>query len=122
MTVTAKSYDKLLWGVRFTGSSVDPVPMLIGTLWMDRAREQAYPGEPTRALLFTTRAAAREFCRYQMARWSLGDSIVRQWRVQPVRVREVVAEVAGAKTRLRCGKSARTSTSRSPAPPATVSA
>lgn len=88
-------WDRLLWGVEFTGSRTDDEPMLIGRLWAaDWARTTSlpYPGEPTRALLFTTRELARQWCAETMANWRAGgrDECVSRWRVRAVRVRETV--------------------------------
>jgi hypothetical protein len=86
-----RRWDRALWGVEFTGSRTDDAPMLIGRLWAHEwASSAPYPGEPTRALLFTTREFARQWCAETMLKWRDGDSIVRRWRVRPVRVRETV--------------------------------
>lgn len=86
-----RSWDRLLWGVQFTGSMADDEPMLIGNLWAYDFGGQPYHGEPTRALLFCTRAQARAWCSDTMRKWSDGrqrDDTVRRWAVRPVRVRE----------------------------------
>jgi hypothetical protein len=88
------TWDRLLWGVEFTGTRDDDEPMLIGRIWAPEwASSTFYPGEPTRALLFTTRAQARQWCVMTMAEWrnDRRDDCVSRWRVRPVRVRETVA-------------------------------
>jgi hypothetical protein len=89
-----RPWDRMLWGVEFTGSGPDDAPMLIGRLWATEwASSTPYPGEPTRALLFTTRKMARQWCAETMAKWRDGrhrDDCVTRWRVRPVRVRETV--------------------------------
>lgn len=87
-----KSWDRLQWGVAFTGS-LDEQAILIGATWAREFQTKPYPGEPTRALLFCTRKQARDWCLGKMAQWRDGrektDPVCR-WRVFPVRVREVV--------------------------------
>lgn len=88
-----RRWDRLLWGVQFTGSARDDAPMLIGGLWATDLGGQPYHGEPTRALLFCTRAQARDWCSETMRKWRDGrqrDDCVTQWVVRPVRVRETV--------------------------------
>ena len=97
MTARRQPWHRLLWGVAFTARRGDPEPMLIGSTWHEpvRQRKADWPGEPTRALLFTTRAGAADWCRETNAKWSdypVGH-ICRKWRVRPVRVRETVTEV-----------------------------
>jgi hypothetical protein len=86
-------WDRLLWGVEFTGSRDDDEPMMLGRIWAHDWASTPYPGEPTRALLFTSRDAARKWCAKTMAEWREGrsrDDVVARWRVRPVRVRETV--------------------------------
>jgi hypothetical protein len=85
-----RRWDRRLWGVVFSGSIPGDKPTLIGVLWAADLGGKPYPGEPTRALLFCNRQQARSWCADTMAKWSVGDSIVRRWRVRPVRVREMV--------------------------------
>jgi hypothetical protein len=87
-----RRWDRRLWGVEFTGSRSDDAPMLIGRIWATEwASSTPYPGEPTRALLFTTRALARQWCAETMANWRDGrNDCVSRWRVRAVRVRETV--------------------------------
>ena len=87
------TWDRALWGVEFTSYDES---MLIGRVWaQELASSATYPGEPTRALLFTTREFARRWCAEKMRGWrDNGDSTVRRWRVRPVRVRETVQVAA----------------------------
>jgi hypothetical protein len=98
-----KSWHRLLWGVEFTGSRTDDDPVLIGRLWADEwAISTPYPGEPTRALLFTTRELARQWCAETMAKWRdrRHDDCVSRWRVRAVRVRETVQQVESPNVRV----------------------
>jgi hypothetical protein len=84
-----KPWTRLLWGIEFTGT--DGKPILIGAMWDEQVRTKSkpYPGEPNRALLFTTRRGARDWCVGRNAEWKFGAS-TRKWRVRPVRVVETV--------------------------------
>ena len=92
--------DRLLWGVELY--SVDPnrdrrrqdLIRLLGSSWADHAA-RFYEGEPSRCLLFMTRAAARAWCQgrhefYASRPYSL---LCRAWRFRPIRVRETVRVV-----------------------------
>lgn len=86
-------WHRLLWGVAFESMGGDHDAMLIGSLWADDLKSIRYEGEPTRALLFCTRAQARAWCAKKMAGWREGRTArdpVMTWRVRPVRVRETV--------------------------------
>jgi hypothetical protein len=62
--------------------------------WLDSARLVSYyQGEPTRALLFTTRTEARSFCDVQHAKYIGRTDCCARWRFRPVRVRETVKVV-----------------------------
>lgn len=78
--------QKKLWGVEFTNSNDK---MLIGRAW-HRHFGGTYQGEPARALLFTTRKAAREWCKEKRAQYAERDDLCAKWRFRPVRVRETV--------------------------------
>ena len=65
--------------------------MLIGSLWLSPT--SSYAGEPTRALLFCTRKAARAYCRMEHAKYAGRTDICTAWRFRPVRVRETVRKV-----------------------------
>jgi hypothetical protein len=85
------SWDRLLWGVEFTGGMPDDPPMLLGKAWSRMHTMNAgLPGEPTRALLFNTRKQARAWCAGRNTEWSERTDSCRKWRVRAVRVRETV--------------------------------
>ena len=54
------SWERKLWGVEFQAKDRK---ILIGTLWNDLRGDTFYEGEPPHALLFTTRALARAWCK-----------------------------------------------------------
>lgn len=84
----ARPWNRLLWGVEF--SAPQSSPRLIGSLWQERMPAEQYPGEPLRALLFTTRKVAREWCRVEMDKRKGRSDCYADWRFRPVRVRETV--------------------------------
>lgn len=87
-----KPWNRLLWGVEF--SSPRAKPMLLGSVWLDPMPKSQYTGEPSRALLFTTRKAAREWCSNKMASYAeRPETTAWRWRFRPVRVREIVRVV-----------------------------
>jgi hypothetical protein len=86
-----KPWHRKLWGVEFSSGSDDR--RLIGSAW---ARFSGFPGhhpgDPTRALLFTTRNAARAWCKAETDHYRhRPDSL--NWRFRPVRVIERVDKV-----------------------------
>lgn len=82
------SWNRLLWGVEFTGSNGEPA-RLIGGLWHE-AGSPRYTGEPTRAVLFESRRQAREWCAKKNDSYKQSEDFVNRWRVRPARVRETV--------------------------------
>lgn len=85
------SWRRKLWAVELT---TPHDKTLIGALWaIDADRTEAYyDGEPTRALLFTSRRLARHWCANEMASYrdySDGHPC-RSWKFRPVRVTETV--------------------------------
>lgn len=88
-----RGWSKSLWGVVLTCGADDDRPMLIGDRWNSgellRAR---YVGEPPRALLFTTREEARDWCAETNARYEARPETdaSHYWRFRPVRVTEEV--------------------------------
>lgn len=85
------AWKKNLWAVMFKGSLKDDKPMMLGSNWHHVARERAfYYGEPTRALLFQSRGAARSWCRAQMTKYRGREDCCGKWRFYPVRVVETV--------------------------------
>src|SRR3990172_3528558 len=71
-------WDRKLWGVELRKPR--ETPLLIG-IW-----KGAYSGEPRRALLFTTRAAARAWAKLRQAFYERHHD----WRFVAVKVRETV--------------------------------
>lgn len=86
--IVDRRWDRKLWGVAFSNGIRRVAPMLIGESWDSFQKRESRPGEPTRALLFTTRAVARAWCRARNRNWKNRNDIVRKWHVMPVRVRE----------------------------------
>ena len=84
-----KAWHRKLWGVNFTGNNPREAPMLIGGNWHIGARP-GHIGEPSRALLFQTRAEAREWCANKMHEWRRIGGAVGYWKVRAVRVEEIV--------------------------------
>lgn len=84
-----KCQKRRLWGVLFTGSLRRDASVLIGRGW-SAAPETPYPGEPTRPLLFTTRAVARAWCKAKEASYEDRQDLCTDWRFRAVRVRETV--------------------------------
>lgn len=87
-----KGWHRRLWGVEFRGAFGDRLSIL-STGWHDGGRPAAYAGEPTRPLLFTTRAAARAWCQAKRARYANRTDVCRAWRFRPIKVRERLAVV-----------------------------
>jgi hypothetical protein len=84
------NWSRDLWGIEFTSRS--GTPTLISTLWHhdSTAPRNYYDGEPTRALLFTTREKAREWCRLEHDKFTSRTDCCATWQFRPVRVRETV--------------------------------
>lgn len=82
------SWNRKLWAVEFTSSKHDN-KLLLGSLWHGH-KLNPYPGEPTHVLLFTTRKAAREWCKNKQAQFAGRNDCCAIWRFRPVRVREMV--------------------------------
>lgn len=86
--------SRLFWGVLFTGGSQhkdDNAPFLLYGGWCDIVRRrQDYDAEPSRALLFRSRAAARRWCQARRDTYRDRTDCCRLWRFRPVRVRETV--------------------------------
>jgi hypothetical protein len=60
--------------------------MILGTQW-HKLEPRRYPGEPTRALLFTTRKAASEWARQARLKHAKHSP---DWKFKPVRIRETL--------------------------------
>lgn len=81
-------WDRRMWGVAIHFHD-DSSPRLIGSLWdQELCDRYHYAGEPTRPLLFKTRAQARAWCRRNMDGWGPGRPT---WALRPVRVRETIS-------------------------------
>ncbi len=85
-------WDRHLWGVMCRTGMPGAEPMLLGSHWYGSPRVTivSYPGEPTRALLFFTRHAARAWCAGQNLQWRERSDGMNRWRVRAVRVTETV--------------------------------
>ena len=83
-------WNRHLWGVEFTGS--DHHSMILGSLWR-KEKAVPYPDEPTRALLFCTRSAARKWCHEQMEIYSGRSDCCADWKYRPIRVSEIVRKI-----------------------------
>lgn len=92
------SWDRQLWGVEFS-SSFDPERLLLGEGWHDWRRPPSYAGEPTGVLLFTTRRTARVWCESKAAEYAGRTDSCASWRFRPIRVRETVRPLGGARRR-----------------------
>jgi hypothetical protein len=86
--VVSVKWDRRLWGVKF--SSPKGGAVLIGEGWDDSRFMTRHDGEPTRTLLFTTRAAARKWCKTKMDKCKDRNDCCADWVFTPVRVRELV--------------------------------
>ena len=88
-----RMWNRKLWGVEF--SSPRGKPMLIGSFWDNNHKPTPYEGEPTRALLFCTRAQARNWCAEMYAEYAKypHGHCCASWRFRPVRVVETVRRV-----------------------------
>ena len=88
-----RPWHRKLWGIKFKGGIDKDPPILLGSLWHENPGKE-YPGAPTRALLFTTRSAARQWCKERMAKWNAReDANQLNWKVTPVRVTDTVRAV-----------------------------
>lgn len=80
-------WDGLYWGIILVGTKPDR-DMLLGEGWHSQ-RPRQYAGEPLRPLLFTTRAAAREWAKATNAMQTTFND-----RFRVIRVRQTVAPQA----------------------------
>lgn len=79
--------ERVFWGVSFTNAKGERIEPLFGS-WHDSMLTPRYDGEPSRAVLFRTRAQAREWCRAERARYEGRQDCCVKWRFTPVRVTE----------------------------------
>ena len=86
-----REWNRTFWGVKFT-SSLDDSPILLGSIWRVE-KYSPFPDEPTRPMLFRTRAAARKWCKEQMDKNSKRTDHLADWKFRPVKVREQVYAV-----------------------------
>ena len=84
-------WNRSLWGVEFFAGD-GKKRLLLGAGWGGMTRA-SYAGEPTHALLFTSRAAARAWCVMKQAGYAGRADFCAQWWFRPVRVRETVRVV-----------------------------
>jgi len=82
-------WDRKLWGVWFSSPKHDRKGFLIGDAW---ARPTVRAEEPTRTLLFTTRKAARDWCKAKLAYYADHD-VCKEWKLKAVQVRERVTVI-----------------------------
>ena len=85
------NWDRQLWGVQLSGAAGERLTVL-GTSWHEAQRDH-YPGEPTRPLLFTSRATARAWCLTKLAQYRGRTDSCAKWRFRPIQVRARVDEV-----------------------------
>ncbi len=81
----AKAWNRELWGIEF--KSKETPPMLIGGGWHEAMIRPRYPGEPSRAVLFTSRRLAREWCEAKQKTYNVN---LPDWKLRVVKVLEVV--------------------------------
>ena len=74
-----------MWAVKTYSSDSPQTAIIIGESWA-AIRQEAYRGEPTHPLLFTSRKLCREWCKRRTAKAKESMSTVK-WRFVPVRVR-----------------------------------
>jgi hypothetical protein len=86
-------WNRKLWGIELTGG-MQGKPVLIGTGWMHPAPRPQYCDEPTRAILFNTRAIARNWCKERMDEYAGREDFCGLWKFRPVRVIETVIKVS----------------------------
>ena len=84
-------WDRNLWGVLFITPRSEP--LMIGSVWRKPIDFKHYPDEPTRPLIFNSRASARKWCAEQNEEYKKRSDFVGQWRMHVIKVREVVSEL-----------------------------
>lgn len=81
-----RHWDRVQWAVEMRSKSCKPDGMLIGVAW-HKITPPTYEGEPSRPLLFRTRAQARKWCAAKAIECSRHSP---DWRFRPVKVRELI--------------------------------
>lgn len=81
-------WDRTFWGIEFESSEGK---FLIGGGWHKDMLKPQYIGQPTRPILFINRELAREWCDAENAKFA-GGSYPADWKVRPIKVREVIAK------------------------------
>lgn len=82
-----KSWDRLLWAVEMKSKSCKPEGILIGEAW-HKVTPWFYKGQPSRALLFTTRIKAQQWCKDAFIK---NQKHSKDWSFKVVRVRETIS-------------------------------
>jgi hypothetical protein len=85
-----KKWARYFWGIEFSEKKDGSSRMLIGGGWHPDNNPR-YVGEPSRPILFTSRYLARQWCDTKNDQFSKGVWKDLNWKVRPVRVREVVS-------------------------------
>jgi len=83
-----REWNRTFWGVQFT-SSLDHTPILLDSIWRTE-KSIPFPDEPTKPMLFCTRAAARKWCKEQMDKNSKRTDYLADWKFRPIKVREQI--------------------------------
>lgn len=99
-------WDRTLWGVEFKSEKKES--MLIGGAWHRAMAEGRYTGEPSRAVLFTSRSAARKWCQEMNDKYKDHSWPCDQWKFKPVKVRELVIPITKKGEKNESGKTGRT--------------
>lgn len=85
------TWDRKLWGVEFTSPLTGAA--FLSAAWHGVAARKGHAGEPPRALLFTTRVAARAWCATEQAKYAARQDCCSDWQFRVVRVREIVKKI-----------------------------
>ena len=85
MKLYKSHWNRKFWAIQFTGKDTT---FVLGTGWCpDRRGKTTHPDEPSRVLLFLTRAKARQWCIDARERYRLNCP---EWRFRVVRVSEII--------------------------------
>lgn len=83
------SWDHMFWGAEMRYDSDRKEWMLLGVAWHSLVLP-TYEGQPPRALLFTTRRLAREWCAAKTIACKRHSD---DWQFRAVRVRETITRM-----------------------------